>query len=173
MEALTKSIARKKTKGTQSNIHPLRKTIKPKKIIKNVLGFIIEDEETKAILESFIKKQYPKNFEVTIISMSGKASIASSSKIVVTQFLQKGVNHTFIVFNSNHFEKDKEIKLISTPLEEMGLIDNVTFIPLTQKLGKYFQLKDFDKMTKKDLELIINQHPDLREFVKEIERFLD
>jgi len=117
-------------------------------------GFIVEGQTDAIFIEQLVHDYFQNKFIAEVIIMSGKASLASSSKIVISSFMQIGIEHVFILFDTDNQNIENQKKYIISPIEKSEFIDNVTIIPVEPMLETWILsscIKDLEAIKKMDL----------------------
>jgi hypothetical protein len=115
------------------------------KNLKKSLGFIVEGKTDAVFIESLIASSFKDRCDALIISMSGKAAIASSSKIVINHFLSRDITDIFILFDTDEEVVDEQIKYIEEPIKKMGFEKYVTLIPIQPSIEAWLAASGIDE----------------------------
>lgn len=107
----------------------MKKNPTPQKT-KKTLGFIVEGNIDMHFIQFLVRDYFNNEFQAEIVCTMGKASMASSAKIIVSSFIQSGVDHVFMLFDTDNIEIEKQLQFLSEPLEKAGFMENVTIIPI-------------------------------------------
>ena len=67
---------------------------------KAKLGFVVEGDRDRAILEALTRRLLPTGFQTHFVRLGGKAALPWAYTTVL-DFLQKGYSHVFIVFDAD------------------------------------------------------------------------
>lgn len=67
---------------------------------KTKLGFVVEGDTDRAILEALTRRLLPERFQTHFVRLGGKAALPWAYTTVL-DFLQKGYSHVFIVFDAD------------------------------------------------------------------------
>lgn len=121
---------------------------------KIILGFIVEGQTDALFIKQLASDYFQDRFVAEIVIMSGKASLASSSKIVISSFMQIGVEHVFILFDTDNQDIENQKNYLITPIQDSGLIDNVTIVPVDPMLETWIlssSIRDLNSIKKMDL----------------------
>jgi hypothetical protein len=163
-----------------------------------IFGFIVEGQSDANFLKHLVKDYFQNRFIAQIITMSGKASLVSASKIVISSFMQIGVDHVFILFDTDYQNFENQKSYLLTTIENSGFIEKVTIIPvdpiletwiLSSSIKELESIKNMDYKTqmiklhelgfkrkpldfsniKMDFNSMIENNTDFKEFINEME----
>ncbi len=121
---------------------------------KKMIGFIVEGQSDANFVQFMVEDYFNNSFQPKVISMSGKAPMVSSSKIIVASFIEIGVGHIFVMFDTDNFETDKQIEYLTKPLENFGVLDKVTVIPVSPFLETWIlssYVSDIEELRNMDI----------------------
>ena len=94
---------------------------------KYKVGFIVEGDRDKLIVETLSHRILPAEFDFHSVRIGGKAGLYTAYTTVLL-FLDRDYQHTIIVFDKNESE-DWLVPLVEETLERYGLVDEATICP--------------------------------------------
>lgn len=168
---------------------PILEVQKEKEIKKSTkLAFMVETKLNGALLRRILDNYFP-NIKYVLTSLVNHASIYGSI-LGSLEFYHQGYERTFVVFETNTFDKNEineQIEYFSEDLKEYQLEEYVTFIPITPhfqawirpQMKTYIEDKhDFDLFgidpneIPIDFEQMKKEVPDFRRFMKQVAAFV-
>jgi len=165
---------------------------------KKSIGFIVEGNSDADFIKYLVEQYFKSVFDAVLIPVSGKASMISSARIIVSSLITSGVEHVFILFDTDNEYSERYTQYIMETLEKVEMSEKASIITIhpfletwilsgymedaseiqsmdmktqLQLLKSYgFGKKSFELLGKRlDFEKIKKSNLNFSEFIKEIE----
>lgn len=117
-------------------------------------GFIVEGQSEANFIHKLVSEYFKSSFIPEIIIMSGKASMASSSKIVIYSLMQIGVRHIFMLFDTDYQNVEAQRNYLINPIKNSEYLEYVSIIPVEPMLETWILssfIENLDTLKKMDL----------------------